>query len=102
MGDNSKPAGWGRQAQANPAQHALLGAEMSWHSLSGTQGGQGHVQEMQQEKEALCKWSGAGLQGAAAAMMVKYLKLRWGNGKTLASVIQESISLQSGLGMKRS
>lgn len=66
---------------------------MSQHSLSGARGRRGHTQETQQEKAALYKQSGAGLQSAAArdTQQGKYLKLRWGNGKTLAPVIQELI-----------
>lgn len=44
---------------------------------------------------ALCKPSSAGLWSAAALRDIqhgKYPKLRWGNGKTLATVVQESIS----------
>lgn len=44
---------------------------------------------------ALCKPSSAGLWSAAAPRDIqhgKYPKLRRGNGKTLASVVQESIT----------
>lgn len=44
---------------------------------------------------ALCKPSSAGLWSAAALRDIqhgKYPKLRWGNGKTFASVVQESIT----------
>lgn len=74
----------------------------------GAQGWQG-----QQEKVALGKQSGAGLQGTAAARDTKQGRshtLRWGKGKTCAAVIFsvtfltiDTICLQSlsGLRMKR-